>query len=61
MDLSWEGDEPATAVAEEEAALPAEESAPGPQAESEALAVEATWAEASVVEGEYSAEVEIAP
>jgi hypothetical protein len=27
MDLTWEGDEPATAVAEEEAAPPAEESA----------------------------------
>jgi hypothetical protein len=32
----------------------AEESAPAPQAETEALAVEAMLPEASVVEGEYS-------
>jgi hypothetical protein len=37
--------------------LPAEESAPAPQAELEALAAEATLPKASVVEGEYSAEV----
>jgi hypothetical protein len=48
-------------VTEEEAAPPAEESAPAPQAESEAPAMEATLPEASVVEGEYSAEVEVAP
>jgi hypothetical protein len=59
--LSWEGDEPATAVAEEEAAPPAEESASASQAESEAPAVEATLPEASIVEGEFSAEVEVAP
>jgi hypothetical protein len=53
-DLSWEGDEPATAVAEEEAASPAEESAPAPQAESEAPAAEIALLEASVIEGEYS-------
>jgi hypothetical protein len=55
-DLSWEGDEPSTAVAEEEAAPPAEESAPASQAEPEAPATEATLPEASVVEGLYSAE-----
>jgi hypothetical protein len=59
MDLSWEGDEPATAVAEEETAPPTEESAPTPQAEPEASAAEATLPEASVVEGEYSTEVEL--
>jgi hypothetical protein len=59
--LSWEEDEPATAVAEEEATLPAEESAPTPQAESEAPAVEATLPEASVVDGEYFAQVQVAP
>jgi hypothetical protein len=59
--LSWEEDEPATAVAEEEATPPAEESAPAPQAESEAPAVEATLSEASVVDGEYFAQVEVAP
>jgi hypothetical protein len=59
--LSWEGDEPTTAVAEEEAAPPAEESAPAPQAESEAPAAEATLAEVSVIEGEYSAQVQIIP
>jgi hypothetical protein len=55
-DLSWEGDEPSTAVAEEETAPPAEESTPAPQAESEAPAAGAALPEASVVEGEYSAE-----
>jgi hypothetical protein len=58
-DLSWEGDEPSAAVAEEEAAPPAEESAPAPQAEPEVLAAEATLPETSVVEGEYSTEVEV--
>jgi hypothetical protein len=58
-DLTWEEDEPASAVVEEEVAPPAEESAPAPQAEPEALAAEATLPEASVVEGEYSAEVEV--
>jgi hypothetical protein len=57
--LSWEGDEPAVEVAEEETAAPAEESAPALQAESEAPAAEATLPEASVVEGEYSAQVRI--
>jgi hypothetical protein len=55
-DLSWEGDEPSTAVAEEEVAPPAEESAPAPQAMPEAPATEASLPEASVVEGKYSAE-----
>jgi hypothetical protein len=55
-DLSWEGDEPSTKVAEEEVALPAEESTPAPQAESEAPAAGAALPEASVVEGEYSTE-----
>jgi hypothetical protein len=59
--LSWEGDEPATAVAEEEAAPPVEESAPTPQAESEVPAAEATLPEASVVEGEYFAQVQVTP
>jgi hypothetical protein len=56
IDLSWEGDEPSTAVAEEEAAPPAEESTPSSQAVPEAPATEATLPEASVVEGKYSAE-----
>jgi hypothetical protein len=55
--LTWEGDEPTTAVAEEEAVPPAEESAPAPQAEFEAPVAEATLPEASIVEGEYSAQV----
>jgi hypothetical protein len=59
--LTWEEDEPATAVAEEETAPPTEESAPAPQAESEAPAVEATLPEASIVEGEYFAQVQVAP
>jgi hypothetical protein len=56
-DLSWEGDEPSTVVADEETAPPVEESTPAPQAESEAPAAVAALPEASVVEGEYSAEV----
>jgi hypothetical protein len=59
--MSWEEDEPASEAAEKEAALPAEESAPAPQAEPEVLTVEATLPEASVVEGEYCAEVEVPP
>jgi hypothetical protein len=60
-DLSWEGDEPSTAVAEEEAEPPAEESIPAPQAESEAPAAGAALPEASVVEGKYSAEALVFP
>jgi hypothetical protein len=56
-DLSWEGDEPSTAVAEEEVASPAEESAPASQSVPEAPATEAALPEASLVEGKYSAEV----
>jgi hypothetical protein len=48
-------------VAEEEAAPPAEESTPASQAELDALAAEATLPEASVVEGEYSAEAIVLP
>jgi hypothetical protein len=47
-------------VAGEEAAPPAKESAPAPLAESEVPAVEATLPEASVVDGEYFAQVQIA-
>jgi hypothetical protein len=51
-DLSWEGDEPSTATAEEIPMPAAEESAPPPpQAETVALVAEATLPEASVVEG----------
>jgi hypothetical protein len=53
--LSWEGDEPSTAVAEE-VAPPAEESAPASQAVPEPPATEASLPEASVVEGEYSSD-----
>jgi hypothetical protein len=38
---------------------PTEESAPAPQAEPDVLAAEATLPEASIVDGEYSAEVEV--
>jgi hypothetical protein len=55
MDLTRDEDEPSAAVAEEESTPATEESTPAPQAESEALAVEATLPEASIVEGEYSA------
>jgi hypothetical protein len=60
-DLSWEGDDPSTTVAEEEVAPPAEVSTPGPQAESEAPAAGAVLPEASVVEGKYSAEALVVP
>jgi hypothetical protein len=60
-DLSWEGDEPSTAVVDEEAAPPAEESAPAPQADSETPGAGATLPEASVVEGKYSAEFIVLP
>jgi hypothetical protein len=46
-------------MAKEEVAPPAKGSAPAPQAEPETSAAEATLPEASVVEGEYSAEVEV--
>jgi hypothetical protein len=46
-------------MAEEESAPAAEESAPAPQAESEAPAVEAALPEASIVEGEYTAQVQV--
>jgi hypothetical protein len=45
MDPSWEGDDPAAVVAEEETAPPTGESAPTPQA---------TLPVASIVKGEYS-------
>jgi hypothetical protein len=46
-------------VAGEDTAPPAEESAPASQAESEAPAAEATLPEASIVEVEYSAQVQL--
>jgi hypothetical protein len=46
-------------VAEEGAAPPAEESTPAPQAEPEAPVTEATLPVASIIEGEYSVEVEV--
>jgi hypothetical protein len=54
-DLSWEGDEPSSAVAEE-VAPPVEESAPASQAVPEPPATKSPLPEASVVEGEYSSE-----
>jgi hypothetical protein len=57
--LTWDEDEPSAVVAEEEIAPAAEESTPAPQAESEALAVEATLPEESIVEGEYTAQTQL--
>jgi hypothetical protein len=54
-DLSWEGDELSSAVAEG-VVPPTEESAPASQAVPELPATEAPLPEASVVEGEYSSE-----
>jgi hypothetical protein len=58
--LSWEEDEPTTVVAKEEATPPAEEFTPAPQTEPEAPAAEATLPEASVGDGEYFAQVQVA-
>jgi hypothetical protein len=49
--MSWEGDEPSAAVAEENPTLAVEESAPLPQDETVAPGAEATPLEATVVEG----------
>jgi hypothetical protein len=51
-DLSWDGDEPSSAAAEE-TAPPVEEAAPKAQATTEPPATEAPLPEAIVVEGEY--------
>jgi hypothetical protein len=48
-------------VAGEENTLPSKKSTPTPQAESKAPAVEATLLEASIVEGEYFAQVQVTP
>jgi hypothetical protein len=50
-DLSWEGDEPSVAAAEENLTLAVEESTPLPQAETVAPCAEATPPEATIVEG----------
>jgi hypothetical protein len=60
-DLSWEGDEPSTTVAEEEVTPPVEESTPAPQVESEAPAAGAALPEASMVEGKCSAVAVVFP
>jgi hypothetical protein len=54
-DLSWDGDEPSSVVAED-VEVPVEEPAPASQAVPEPPAIEAPLPEASVVEGEYSSE-----
>jgi hypothetical protein len=61
IDLSWEGGEPSTTVAEEEVPLPAEDCTLAPQAESGVPAAGAVLPEASVVEGEYFTEALIFP
>jgi hypothetical protein len=55
IDLSWDGDEPSSVVAEDVEA-PVEEPAPASQAVPEPPTTEAPLPEASVVEGEYSSE-----
>jgi hypothetical protein len=49
--MSWEGEEPSTAAAEENPSPAVEESAPLPQAEIVAPSAEATPPEATVMEG----------
>jgi hypothetical protein len=51
IDLSWEGEEPDAATAEEDSSAAVEESTPLPQAETVAPRAEATSLEATVVEG----------
>jgi hypothetical protein len=58
--LTWDGDEPTAVVVEEDPAPAAEESAPAPQAESEAPVMEVALPEASIVEGEYPAQEQVA-
>jgi hypothetical protein len=53
--LSWEGDEPSTAAAEEVSAPAAEEFAPLSQAETVTPVAEATLPATNIVEGEYTA------
>jgi hypothetical protein len=50
-DLSWEGDEPSAAAAEENLTLAVEESTQLPQAKTVAPGAEATPPEATLVEG----------
>jgi hypothetical protein len=50
-DLSWEGDEPSAAAAEENPTLAVEESTPLPQAKTVAPGAEATPPDATLVEG----------
>jgi hypothetical protein len=50
-DLSWEGDEPSAAAAEENSTLAVEESTALPQAETTVRGAETTPPEATVVEG----------
>jgi hypothetical protein len=57
-DLSWEGDEPSTAAAEEASAPATEESTPLSQGETVAPATEAALPEASIIEGEYTVEMQ---
>jgi hypothetical protein len=49
--VSWEGEEPSTATAEEDPSLAVQESTPFPQAETVVPGAEATPPEATVVEG----------
>jgi hypothetical protein len=50
-DLSWEGEEPNAAAAEENPSVAVEESASLPQAETVVQGAEATTPEATIVEG----------
>jgi hypothetical protein len=59
MDLTWDENKPSAVVAKENSAPATEESTPAPQAESEAPAVEATLPEATIVEGEYTAQTQL--
>jgi hypothetical protein len=59
MDLTWDENKPSAVVAKEKSAPATEESTPAPQAESEALAVEATLPEPTIVEGEYTAQTQL--
>jgi hypothetical protein len=58
MNLTWDEDEPSAAMAKQDSAPAAEESAPITQVDTEAPAVEATLPEASIVEGEYTAQMQ---
>jgi hypothetical protein len=59
--MSWDGEEPSAAAGEEDRSAGVEESAPLPQTEAVAQAMDATPQEATMVEGMWTAPMLAAP